>query len=135
MLALSGVLVAAFPFEAVGFRAANDQPSRAASAEFVTLTDDEMQEVMRTVKASWQGHSGDFRRLRADLSVGELPEDVGASLPDEVTHLPLAQPDVVDYPVVPYRPTAGAERPRAIPADEAVPPAPAFPREELLRIE
>ncbi len=106
-------VVVVFPFDALSFT-----PSRAAAdgrafAVFVLLTPEEEAAAMKAAKSSWNAEAVGVRRMRADLFVNDLPESAS-------------------------EPSLAAPPPKAIPADKADQmggPAPAFPREELLKIE
>ena len=69
-------MVAIFPYGSIGFKASGICPSSKPFAAFVTLTPQEEARATTMVKAAWQSDSGQLRHIRADLSVGELPEEV-----------------------------------------------------------
>jgi hypothetical protein len=108
-----------------------------AFAAFVELSPDEEAGATAAVKAAWQGDAGGIRRLRADLSVGELPEETpGPVLEMSLDALYIPKSEVpVELPPLP--PSMRAADPRRIgpqpAAEEAA--APVFAKEELLKID
>lgn len=136
VLAVPAALALVFPYGAIGFRPASRAEASRSSAAFVEMTMEEQEAAMRAAKTSWQVDSGNARRLRADLSVGVLPEDVSPISLDAVIG-----PSRSAVPVVPYGPEAhprslAAPAARRIANDvkpEAAPPA--FPKEDLLKLD
>ena len=59
-----------------GFKTAEQSARPPAFAAFVELSPEAEARATAAVKAAWQGDSGGIKRIRADLSVGELPEEV-----------------------------------------------------------
>ena len=136
VLAVPAALALVFPYGAIGFRPASRTEAFRSSAAFVEMTMEEQKEAMRAAKTSWQVDSGNARRLRADLSVGVLPEDVSPISLDAVIG-----PSRSAVSVVPYGPEAhplslAAPAARRI-ANDAKPKAaaPAFPKEDLLKLD
>lgn len=129
--------MAAFHFcGAVGFKASEPSSSECAFAAFVELSQEEESRATAAVKAAWQGDSGGIRRLRADLSVGELPEEnSGPVLDVSLDALRIHEPELpAELPPLP--PSMRAAAPMKIApsqASEAAPPA--FSKEELLKID
>ena len=124
-----------FPYEAMNFRAERGGESRAACA-FVTLGEEEERAALASARTAWQVDSRSVRRLRVDLSSGELPSapvrpvlpsrpQRGEGAASETTYVPNALP-----------PTVAAPAPTVIAPDTAAPAAkPAFSRDELLKID
>ena len=124
-----------FPYEAMNFRAERGGESRAACA-FVTLGEEEERAALASARTAWQVDSRSVRRLRVDLSSGELPlapvrpvlpsrPQRGEGAASETTYVPNALP-----------PTVAAPAPTVIAPDTAAPAAkPAFSRDELLKID
>ena len=116
VLTVTAAVALAFPYGAVGFRPAPDAGRPQASAAFVVMSADEQATAMRAAKTSWQVDAGGVRRLRVDLSVGELPEDPAASSMDIGV-----RPSRSAVPPTGYRPAA-------YPRSFAAPPAAALPK-------
>ena len=134
VLLVPAVVLSVFPFASVGFKASTASSSLPARAAFVVLTEEQEKAALASARTSWQGDSG-VRRLRADLSVGELPEtDLKPVLdvrerPSHVSILPVA------YPAGPFVPSAAAGRPKRIGVTKGEPRPVAFSREDLLKID
>lgn len=136
VVAISVAVVLAFPFDAVGFRPRAVRAVQSASAAFVSMTAEEQAAAMQSARTAWQVDSVGVRRLRVDLSVGELPED------PSTTALKVGlKPVRSGLKPVGYEPCA---YPRTQAAATAVPIAkpkdepetrPPFPREDLLKLD
>lgn len=136
VVALSVAVVLVFPFDAVGFRPQRAPVSQSASAAFVSMTAEEQVAAMRSARTAWQVDSVGVRRLRADLSVGELPEDPSTSSL-KVGLKPVRvglQPVGYGLQAYPCTQAAPAAAPIAKPKDEPE-TRPAFSREELLKLD
>lgn len=136
-LALPLAVVASFPYGAIGFKAEQPPAVERPFAAFVTLTEEEESRATVAVKASWQSGVVAFRRIRADLSVGELPEEShGTVLELSTEALRMPEREIpVDIP--PFPPTMAAPSPEKIlpvPAEDGE-PFRGFSREELLKID
>lgn len=135
-LTLPLALAAFFLFGAVGFKAVEPAPGNQAFAAFVELSPEEEARATAAVKAAWQGDSGGIRRLRTDLSVGELPEEsAGPVLEFSLDALRIGESELsAELPPLP--PSMRAEAPAKIAPQQVSEAArPAFPREELLKID
>lgn len=130
-------MVAIFPYGSIGFKASGICPSSKPFAAFVTLTPQEEARATTMVKAAWQSDSGQLRHIRADLSVGELPEEVEGPVL-EISAGDLRIPAMV-RPVAapPFPPSMQASAPEKLALGAAAPEVrtAAFPKEELLKIE
>lgn len=126
-------VVAVFPFDGLRFRAAASAV-RPASAAFVTLTEAEEAEALQVAKTAWQVGPSGFRRLRAPLIVGELPECPHG--PVEPSPAAMAHEEAGVRPAAPTAyPTGSIEPPRELAAEPPAPRALPFPKEELLKID
>lgn len=76
VLAVPLSIAMVFPFEALHFRAADDEIFQSeSSAAFVTLSREEEMAVIRATKSSWHGDISGFKRMHIDLSSSALLED------------------------------------------------------------
>ena len=136
VLAVTVAVALTFPFGAVGFRPRPDRARPRSSAAFVVMSADEQATAMRAAKTSWQVDAGGVRRLRVDLSVGELPEDPAASSMDIGVRPSRSVVPTVGYQPSAYpltqaaAPCAGISRAEAEPVRE-----PPFPKAELLKLD
>lgn len=138
VFALAAAVAAAFPFEAVGFRARRPpQPGRAGAA-FVHLRADEEAAALRAAKNAWNAEAVGVRRLRAELFFGELPEVPSEpALPVEI-RTGLSMPPPVSPGRTAYPPSLAAPPPASIKPEkggETKDAKPAFPRSELLKMD
>ena len=134
VLALSAAVAMSFPYGAVRFKAAGADGRREAGAAFVVLTEAQERAALAAAKAAWQGDSG-VRRMHADLSVGELPEDVVRPVLG-VRERPTFELKPADYSAGAFLPSAAAKSPvRIAPEASAADKPSAFSREELLKID
>ena len=126
-------LALVFPYDALGFRPAPCAGAAQASCAFVALDAAEERAVLAAARTAWQVDSKSVAGLRIDLSSGDLP-------PAPVRTVELRRPvrgeSAAAVPFEPdmLPPTFAAPAPRQIKPD-AYTNAPAFPREELLRID
>jgi hypothetical protein len=135
--ALPMAVVLIFPYGAVSFKASQAPLQSQAFAAFVTLSDEDEQHAIAAVKAAWQGDAVGLRRIRAELSVGELPEEEPGAIM-EVSPLSLEAPQndiAVQVPVFP--PSLRAAPPEKIAPPPATIPiaSETFSRTELLKID
>jgi hypothetical protein len=135
VLALPMAVVAVFPYGALNFKAAAVSQRARPSAAFVTLSEEEELRATAAVKAAWQGDGGGLRLIRADLTVGELPEEPpGAVL--EFSHCALRTPESkVPAEAPPFPPSMRAAAPEKIASLPVEAARPVFSREELLKID
>ena len=127
-------VVAVFPFDGLRFRAAASA-ARPASAAFVTLTEAEETEALQTAKTAWQVSPSGFRRLRAPLIVGELPECPHGPVAPKPVEMSHESAEVFRVTPVAYPVTHGQPRPRPLLTEPPVSRTLPFSREELLRID
>ena len=137
VLATPAALVAVFPYGVVGFKAIPRQAACKSSAAFVRLTVEEESEALKAAKASWQAGSSSDMGMRAYLPLGELPEDgqSGPILDDSVWTWLRTVPAPVEYGTPTWSPSCAADAPAKIAAEPEAPHVPAFPKEELLKME
>ena len=139
VIATVGAVAASFPFDAISFHPRPTKGSRAAFAAFVSLTPAEEAAAMKAAKSSWNAESGGVRHLRAELFSNELPEAESEPALGVLDRLARQTPEPVAPGLSPYLPSQSAPPAKAIPAekasDEGGESAPAFSREELLRID
>ena len=127
-------LLFVFPYEAMSFRAEKDVRHVRPVCAFVALNENDEHAALTAARASWQVDSKNVKRLRLDLSAGDLPPEPlipvfetrpkrGADATPGSEYVPNALP-----------PTLAAPRAAAIPvdADGPVKTPPAFLREEML---
>ena len=92
---------------------------------------------MKAAKGSWSAEAGGVRQLRAELFVAEIPEAGNEPALELADRLARVSPPPVAPGLSPYQPSLAALPPKAIPAEreDAKKEAPAFSREELLKID
>ena len=128
-------LLLVFPYEAMSFRAAEGLRDVRPVCAFVTLGEEAEHAALAAARTSWQVDSRNVKRMRVDLSAGDLPAEPlrpvfnvrpkrGGDAAMDAVYVPSALP-----------PTVGAPKAAVIPADADGPvkAQPAFPREEMLR--
>ena len=137
VLAAPAALMAIFPYGAVSFKAVPRQASSEPSAAFVHLTSEEEAEALKAAKTSWQADAASDRGMRAYLPLGELPEDghSGPILGEGGWAGLRSAPAPVEYGTPTWSPSSAAGNPDKIDAEAEESPAPAFSKEELLRME
>ena len=136
VLSVPVAIVLAFPFSAVSFTPRQLSGRCSPSAAFVVITPAEQEQAMRSAKSSWQGDAGGVRRLRADLSVGVLPENDKSISADVGAEPSRSAATRVDYVPAAYPPSQGALPAGRLPkAETETAREPAFPKSELLKID
>lgn len=138
VLAAIGGVAVSFPFDAVSFRPADSRQSKSGFAAFVSLGAEEEAEALKAAKSSWNAEAGGVRRLRADLFYAELPEAGHEPALAFSDRLASSAPGPVEPGLSPYLPSMAAPPPKEIPPDDTAAkegPAPAFSKEELLKID
>ena len=137
VLAVPAALMAIFPYGAVGFKAIPGRMASKPSAAFVRLTAEEEAEALKAAKTSWQADSASDRGMRAYLPLGELPEDgpSGPILGGGVWTGLRSASAPVEYGAPTWSPSSAANKPGKIEIGEENRPAPAFSREELLKMD
>jgi len=135
VLALPMALALSLPYGAIGFSAAERPRPPSATAAFVVLSAEAEEAAMRSAKSSWQVNAGGVRRMRVDLSVGELPTDRHRPLVGVCPVAVAAEPPPVAYALPPLVPSRAAPAPARIVDDGPARDERAFPREELLKID
>ena len=135
VVSLPLAMFAVFPYGAIGFKASHAPVPAAPFAAFVTLSPREEARATAAVKAAWQGDSGALRHIRADLSVGELPEES----PGPVLEISLGDLRVpsagMPVGIPPFPPSMRSARAEKISPSAPVIASPAFTKEELLKID
>jgi len=136
VLALCAAVVLMFPYSALSFRP-SVQPLRPSShAAFVVLSEKQERVALAAAKASWQGDASGVRRLRADLAIGELPEEGPRVVQNKraCAGVEMLSPIVFTAGICLPSQRAGApERLKNAGGEEARPSA--FSRAEMLRID
>ena len=134
VFALPAAILAAFPFDAVTFRARQAAPKRPTAA-FVSLSPEEEASALRAAKTSWTSEAEGVRSMRAELHFAELPEfanEPALGMEDRQLRPQLPPPN--SWPP-PYLPSQAAAAPAKIaPEGDSEPPL-AFPRREFLRMD
>lgn len=138
-MALPAAIFYVFPYKALApvASAAPDGGRRPAACAFVDLAPEQERSIMAAAKSAWQVGAESVRRLRLDMFVEEIPD----APPDPVidisarTRLLRAAP----LPECPSSPPTDLRSapPEALGAekDDGGEPAPAFSREEMLRLD
>lgn len=137
VLAAVGAVAVAFPYDAVFFRPAARKAKEPVFAAFVSLREGEEVAAMKAAKSSWSGEAGGVRQLRAELFVAEIPEAGNEPALELADRFARVSPPPVAPGLSPYQPSLAALPPKAIPAEkeDEKKDAPAFSREELLKID
>ncbi len=135
-LTLPAVAVFAFPWSALSFRSQTPAAAKPAFAAFVTLTPEQEAQAMRRAKSATSVEAGGIVLPRADLLLGELPDDP----PRPVSRIEdRARPDAAPrraWTPGAWLPSQAAARPEPIAADgDASKSMLAFPKEDLLRLD
>ena len=123
-----------FPYEAVGFRAEKREQGSSPSCSFVVLSEEEERVALAAARTSWQVGAKGVKRLRTDISSGELPPaPIRLVMPTRPKRVEVFAP--VEYTPNALPPTVAAPAPAAIAPEEVVEQKQAFSREELLKID
>ena len=135
VLSIPAAVALVLPYAALDFKP-SPEPIRGESvAAFVRLSPEMEEAALKAAKSSWQGAAVGVRRLRADLSFGELPETPNLPVMGVSERTPPLAPQLSELSRGGYLPTQAASPAAKISASPADRPTPAFPREELLKIE
>lgn len=128
-------LLLVFPYEAMSFRAEAGSSNVRPACAFVTLNEEEERAALAAARTSWQVDSKNVKRMRVDISSGDLPAE--PLRPVFSTRPPRGESAALDAVYVPNAlpPTLGAPKAEVIQADADGPvkSPPAFPREEMLK--
>ena len=136
ILALPLAVGLLFPYEAVGFRGTSARRGTPPSCTFVELGEGVEERALDLVRAAFSVKPELFRSMREDLLLSPLPEEAAAPILTPDDRRPPAPSRVVVYDVLPMPPTLAASDPEPVAEDgPARPEPPAFPREELLKID
>lgn len=133
MASVPVALALVFPYDALAFRPARDHGVPRATCAFVTLDEAEERAALAAARTAWQVDSKSVAGLGPDLSSGDLP-------PAPVRTVELRRPvrgeSAAAVPFEPdmLPPTFAAPAPRKIEQETYI-DEPAFPREELLKID
>ena len=132
VLALPLMVAAAFPFGAIGFSASRDaQSAGGPTASIVFLDEVSVARVMRAART--MSRSEDDSRAYVDLLPAELPPaGNGPAMAIGPRRSPATLP-VAECGIPPFLPSRRAASPARIPV-EATKDAPAFSRDELLKL-
>ena len=131
-LAIPAAVACLFPYGATGFRAATYTPSESAVA-FVVLNAEEEAAAMRTAKASWQRSRDSTLNIRADLSLGDLPQTREPAVLGIGSRTRQPHPAGMEFKAPPCLPRLAAPPPPPLAPDPPEPDKPTFKREEMLR--
>lgn len=135
VLALTVAVVASFPFASIRFRSVAVRPVSTASAAFVILTEDERVAALKAAKTAWQSDASEARGLRIRLPLGELPEEKqGALLGARELSCGTIAAEPLPARLPPWAVSLRAAAPVRLASEPEAKPAPAFSREELLKI-
>lgn len=137
VMAIPLALALCFPYSAIGFDPTPEPAPRRAACAFVTLSSDAETDILAEARAAWKVSSARVRRMRADLSLSDLPDDDARAVADIVDRRRYPLPGPVRFDVTPLPPTLAAPPPEKIAADPAAAEDEtlAFPRKELLKID
>jgi hypothetical protein len=137
MASLPTALALVFPYESLEFKPEVNEGEREPVCAFVVLGEKEERAALAAARTAWQVGSQSVKRLRADLSVADIP-------PEPVRPVIAVRPErsggaVAGGEYIPNAlpPTVAAPAAADIKADaaSAEPTKPAFSREELLKID
>ena len=135
-LAIPAAVACIFPYRAAWFKASRgDVGGVAPAAAFVTLDEKEEAAMMRAAKTSWQSSREGAQSIRADLSFGELPQAREPAVLDVGSRTPQSGPAYVEWTAPPCLPLLAAPFPPPLTPEQAPPPGPAFPRDDMLSID
>lgn len=135
VLLILGAVALVLPYSALDFKASPEPLGHEAAAAFVRLPPSTEAAALKAAKSSWQGTAVGVRRLRADLSFGELPETPDAPVMGVAERTPPPPPALLELTRCGYLPTQAASPAVKIVAEPADRPTAVFPREELLKTE
>ena len=132
VLAFPLMIAAAFPFGAIGFSVSRDaQSADAPTASIVFLDEVSVARVMRAARTMSQGE--DKGRAYVNLLPAELPSAGNEPMMAIGSRRTPSALPVVESGIPPFLPSRRADAPVRISA-EATKDAPAFSREELLKL-
>lgn len=134
VLAVPAAIALAFPYDALRFVPAPES-RRAPSAAFVTLTPAQEQAALKAAKTAWQGNAEGVRRMRIDMTLGDLPADDRREAIAVSVEPTLAIPPPIAYGLPPDPRTQAAPAPREIGAAAPDARPPAFSKEDLLKLQ
>lgn len=133
VMAVPLAVLLAFPFDAVGFRAAAVETAHPFAA-FVTLTEAQEETAVKAAKTSWIGVSGDYvNSPRADLPFGVLPDSKSAPVLRLSDRPFIGMPAPAPTGPVSYLPSLAAPPPARLPNDPRTDEQP-FTRAELMHL-
>ena len=135
VLSIPTAICLCFPYEALQFKGRAATSDLTASAAFVILSPEAEAAALIAAKTAWQSELSTDSRMRMGLPLGELAEDRDLhSL--EVKTTPLEpEPNVpLSYRASAWAPSQKAAEAVRISPDAGASDKPAFPREELLRL-
>lgn len=135
VLSIPAAVALALPVRALGFKPSPDPVRRESVAAFVRLSPEMEAAALKAAKSSWQGAAVGVRRLRADLSFGELPETPNHPVMEASERTPPPAPQLFELTRGGYLPTQAASAAAKIAAEPSDRPTAVFSREELLKID
>ena len=135
VLSVPAAVALVLPYAALDFKTSSEPMRCEAFAAFVRLPPATEAAALKAAKSSWQGAAVGVRRLRADLSFGELPETPNHPVMEASERTLPPAPRLSELPRGGYLPTQAAPPAAKIAAEPADRPTAVFPREELLKIE
>ncbi len=135
VLSIPLAVALALPVRALGFKPSAEPIRREPVAAFVRLSPKMEAAALKAAKSSWQGAAVGVRRLRADLSFGELPETPNHPVMEASERTPPPAPQLFELTRGGFLPSQAASPAAKINAEPADRPTAVFPREELLKME
>ena len=132
VFSVPAVLLAAFPYRAIGFKATPSKHVQTPGCRIVELSEAEERAALARARTSWATDASDLRKLRLDLIDSDMTDPgLGELAPYEPT--PIALPAQGFKPLL-LPPSVAARMPPALEREEPPPPAPAFEKDELLQL-
>ena len=137
VFALAAAMLAAFPLEAIAFKASSVRRSSEPAAAFVVLTADDEARAMKSAKTAWQSDTSTRRHVGAHPQLTELPADKApwplVDVPKETDLSPKA--GYAEYGAGAWTPSEAAGAPEKIASSPDDSGRQAFPREALLGLD
>ena len=135
MLAPALVLLA-FPFNAIEWKAQSNENTTPASCAFVSLSADETDEAIESARSSIKTANDSSRLWEIDFSLDIFDDAPHGGVSDISSRLKPAPASPAKCDILPLPRTLAAPSPVKIQSDTPIPaPKPAFSREELLDID
>lgn len=115
VFSVPAMLLAAFPYRAIGFKAAPAKARPAPGCRIVELTEAEEREALARARTSWATDASDLRKIRLDLVDSDMT-DPGIG-------------ELVDYTPPKVAMPEGGFKPQLLPPTVGAPPPPEMARE------